>query len=117
VKTFVKIQNLFKHFVISGKVKYATTGLAKIPDNLRQTQMCASGETSSRQTIDACQGDSGGPIQIKQISSVNNENYYIVVGVTSFGASCGSSIPGVYTRVSEYLDWIEGIVWPNEVVI
>jgi secreted trypsin-like serine protease len=54
-------------------------------------------------------GDSGGPLQIKD--SFNGEKFYTVVGVTSFGASCGSQIPGVYTRVSEYLQWIEDIVW------
>ncbi|KAG5675649.1 hypothetical protein PVAND_005536 [Polypedilum vanderplanki] len=95
--------------------KYATTGLSRIPDNLRQTQMCATGINSAGTTIDACQGDSGGPIQIKEL--YKGEKYYTVVGVTSFGASCGSQIPGVYTRVSEYLDWIEPIVWPSNVVI
>lgn len=36
-----------------------------------------------------------------------------VVGVTSFGISCGSALPSVYARVAFYLDWIESIVWPN----
>lgn len=42
---------------------------------------------------------------------------YTIIGLTSFGsASCGGQIgvPGVYTRVYGYLDWIEGIVWPDE---
>jgi secreted trypsin-like serine protease len=46
-----------------------------------------------------------------------NEFYYTVVGVTSFGASCGSNIPGVYTRVDKYLEWIESKVWPGTVEI
>lgn len=38
---------------------------------------------------------------------------YDVVGVTSFGKACGlSNSPGVYTRVYNYLSWIESIVWP-----
>lgn len=57
------------------------------------------------------QGDSGGPI------STYNPNVscmYVIVGVTSFGKVCGSEgVPGIYTRVYPYLDWIENIVWPN----
>lgn len=36
--------------------KYALTGLSKIPDNLRQTQMCATGMSNTGKVIDACQG-------------------------------------------------------------
>lgn len=39
---------------------------------------------------------------------------YDVIGVTSFGKGCALAvdIPGVYTRVSYYVKWIEDIVWP-----
>lgn len=57
------------------------------------------------------QGDSGGPAQIYH-SSVSC--MYTIVGVTSFGKVCGTEgVPGVYTRVYSYLDWIENIVWPS----
>lgn len=52
------------------------------------------------------QGDSGGPIQIYNVNGMST-----VVGVTSFGISCGSLLPSVYTRVAFYIDWIESIVW------
>lgn len=60
-------------------------------------------------------GDSGGPIQFR--TRFNQEDIFTIVGVTSFGASCGSLIPGVYTRVSMYLDWVEKVVWPENVTI
>nr|XP_022910650.1 serine protease snake-like [Onthophagus taurus] len=59
--------------------------------------------------VDACHGDSGGPIQMK---IQHLPQMYRVVGVTSFGNNCGL-VPGVYTRVSNYISWIESIVWPN----
>jgi len=67
------------------------------------TQLCANDEKS-----DTCQGDSGGPIQISDDTWVST-----IVGVTSVGYGCGINIPGLYTRVASYLDWIEPIVWPN----
>lgn len=59
---------------------------------------------------DTCQGDSGGPIQVTRW--IDNLLMYRVIGITSFGKRCASATPGVYTRVSEYLDWIESVVWP-----
>ncbi|KAL0853134.1 hypothetical protein ABMA27_012898 [Loxostege sticticalis] len=72
------------------------------------TQICYGDKQEKK---DTCQGDSGGPIQIK---SKKLHCMYVVTGVTSFGKQCGTrGEPGIYTRVSHYLDWIEGIVWPN----
>ena len=37
------------------------------------------------------------------------------MGVTSYGKDCGIvGSAGMYTRVSYYVPWIEGIVWPEE---
>ncbi|XP_026750050.2 trypsin 3A1-like [Galleria mellonella] len=68
--------------------------------------------------VDACQGDSGGPLQVKiplpePYKKVEGTMHY-VVGITSFGVGCAlPNLPGVYTRVSSFIDWIENIVWAN----
>lgn len=78
----------------------------KIPNGIVESQLCA-GNRGGRQ--DTCQGDSGGPLQV--VTPGNNCIYH-VIGLTSFGKSCGlSNSPGVYTRISSYLDWIESVVW------
>ncbi|XP_037947741.1 serine protease snake-like [Teleopsis dalmanni] len=59
--------------------------------------------------MDTCQGDSGGPLLMK-LPNYNNIVPYIV-GLTSFGSGCAAGTPGVYTRISTYIDWIEDIVW------
>ena len=51
--------------------------------------------------IDTCQGDSGGGM----ICEVRGRQS--VMGLTSWGTGCGRpNRPGVYTKVSDYLDWI-----------
>lgn len=53
---------------------------------------------------DACQGDSGGPLVQKQPLTDTS----VLVGIVSFGKGCArQDSPGVYTRVSAYIDWIE----------
>ncbi|CAB0010845.1 unnamed protein product, partial [Nesidiocoris tenuis] len=54
------------------------------------------------------QGDSGGPLVVNQPGTCLKKQ----VGVTSFGRDCGlPNTPGIYTRVSAYIPWIESIVW------
>ncbi|EEZ99357.2 serine protease snake [Tribolium castaneum] len=72
-------------------------------------QLCAG---SGQDGKDTCQGDSGGPLQIYHEGD-DVVCMYDIVGVTSFGRGCGQS-PGVYTRVSHYIQWIEEIVWPEK---
>lgn len=64
---------------------------------IRDTNICA-GEGGK----DSCQGDSGGP-GVYQSGGVTS-----IVGVTSFGNGCARpGFPGVYTKVSSYIKWIE----------
>ncbi|XP_047526263.1 CLIP domain-containing serine protease HP8-like [Pieris napi] len=54
---------------------------------------------------DSCNGDSGGPLMMK--ANYNDVNSYVQYGIVSHGPTqCGSSFPGVYTDVREYVDWI-----------
>jgi len=74
------------------------------------SQVCALKPNS---IIDTCQGDSGGPLVCRdeslrwQDKSRNKHTFrYAQVGVTSWGFGCGEGTPGVYSRVSHYIDWI-----------
>lgn len=83
--------------------------LAFYPDSLDQTAMvCAGGSRAGGE--DACQGDSGGPLFVPR----GNQN--VQAGVVSFGVGCARpGIPGVYTRLSSYFNWISGFVTPASV--
>ena len=76
-----------------------------------------------RKTVDTCSGDSGGPLVCK--APEDHDAPYYLTGVVSFGIStkrivenklgeketidlkCGKKdVPGVYTNVAEYTEWI-----------
>ncbi|GBG83719.1 hypothetical protein CBR_g37520 [Chara braunii] len=57
--------------------------------------------------VDSCSGDSGGPATVASESG----GCPILVGTASFGERCGQvGFPGVYTRISSHLWWIESLV-------
>ncbi|XP_042147178.1 venom protease [Ixodes scapularis] len=69
---------------------------------IEKTQLCA-GDANGKK--DSCQGDSGGPLVLPF------EGRYYVLGVVSSGKDCATpGFPGIYTRVTSYLDWLKGII-------
>ncbi|KAL6442025.1 hypothetical protein ACFW04_002394 [Cataglyphis niger] len=69
--------------------------------NLHPGFICAGGEEGK----DACKGDGGGPMVCER------HGRWQLAGVVSWGIGCGQAgVPGVYTRVSHYLDYIRQIV-------
>ncbi|XP_072290169.1 tissue-type plasminogen activator isoform X2 [Eucyclogobius newberryi] len=70
--------------------------------------MLCAGDT--RGLDDACKGDSGGPLVCR------NNNRMMLMGVISWGDGCGQKDkPGVYTRVSHYIDWMNAKIKANPV--
>lgn len=59
------------------------------------------------------QGDSGGPLVVPEDSEAFL-TIYDVVGVTSVGKGCGLNVPGIYSKVYYYLDWLESTIWPED---
>ncbi|XP_030044007.1 serine protease 55-like [Microcaecilia unicolor] len=67
---------------------------------ITHNMLCAGYEEGGR---DACQGDSGGPLVCKYWK---NDLWY-EVGIVSWGRGCAwKRLPGVYTLVSNYINWI-----------
>lgn len=78
-------------------------------NGISESQYCAYDPDGVR---DTCPGDSGGPLQIFP----RDAKLATVVGIISFGVTCGATLPSIYTRVAHYLEWIEEHAWPNGVV-
>ena len=75
---------------------------------LNQTiQLCVGGEEGR----DSCGGDSGSSLMTKHTMSEGHVEWigtWKIVGVVSFGPSrCAMrGVPGVYTKVRQYINWI-----------
>lgn len=84
--------------------------------------LCAGHYSGGR---DACVGDSGGPLAVcddntkMNLNTILNHcepNRWKLVGIISIGYKCAEPrIPGLYTNISIYTDWIRRIVVQNSV--
>ncbi|XP_053825808.1 enteropeptidase [Vidua macroura] len=71
--------------------------------NITENMLCAGYDMGG---IDSCQGDSGGPLTFE------DGDKWFLVGVTSFGEGCAlPQRPGVYVRVTMFVDWIKNIIY------
>lgn len=63
----------------------------------------------SATSFSLAQGDSGGPFMIN-----NEDDRFEMIGLVSFGIGCArTEFPGVYQRISEYMDWIMPKIQPT----
>jgi secreted trypsin-like serine protease len=55
----------------------------------------------------SCRGDSGGPLQ-GFAKNARDRDRFFQHGIVSYGVDCSYNIalPGRYTKVSKFLDWI-----------
>ncbi|XP_047359129.1 uncharacterized protein LOC124952785 isoform X3 [Vespa velutina] len=103
---FGKYQNILKEVdvpIINNQVCESQMRRTRLGTsfNLHPGFICAGGEEGK----DACKGDGGGPMVCER------NGQWQLAGVVSWGIGCGQAgVPGVYSRVSFYLDWIRQVI-------
>jgi len=71
--------------------------------------ICAGGDVDR----DSCNGDSGGPLIAIPAGAAPGEQQMFLMGVVSSGTKrCGIGRPGIYTRMSDFEDWIKRTMRP-----
>ena len=76
---------------------------ARFPTTVIDDKVMCAGELTGGK--DTCKGDSGGPLMLGRV--YENVSVFYQIGVVSYGFRCAEEgYPGVYSRVSAFLDWI-----------
>lgn len=74
------------------------------PNQVFDERVICAGSTGK----DSCQGDSGQALMLPVMVPDQSYYYFIVIGIVSYGYGCGKeNFPGVYTKVSSFLTWIQ----------
>jgi hypothetical protein len=105
-----------KYSVIMKRVPLPMVEFETCQDALRKTRLtkhfrlhnsfvCAGGV----QGTDTCQGDGGAPLVCPSSSGVPNK--YVQIGTVAWGIGCNDAIPGVYSNVALFRQWIDDTVY------
>ncbi|XP_068179770.1 ovochymase [Antennarius striatus] len=90
--------------ICNSSITFAKSTKDRVP-SLTNNMFCAGVPEGGK---DSCQGDSGGPFVI------SDGGVFWAAGIVSWGVNCGQQgTYGVYTRVLNYLDWINRTMKEN----
>ncbi|XP_048524458.1 venom protease [Dendroctonus ponderosae] len=103
----LKVQlNIYDNSVCAKAYQKEINANQHISKGIVGSMLCAGELEGGR---DTCLGDSGGPLFITE---EENMCKFYIIGITSFGKLCAQeNVPALYTRVSEYVQWIENTIW------
>ncbi|KYQ53536.1 Chymotrypsin-1, partial [Trachymyrmex zeteki] len=73
-------------------IVYPQGDCKRVESKVRDSHIC----TLTKEGEGACYGDSGGPLVANGAQ----------IGIVSFGTPCAFGFPDIYTRVSNFVSWI-----------